>query len=98
MAHLQSGGGVDRLRADIDRGRTGDKFPWPDPAAAPLGTDEEAAGTPISADIAEQCRRAETTGAARHVHRDGPGPTWTLIGIILAVGACVVAVGFSIQP
>jgi hypothetical protein len=38
---------IDQLRSDIDHGRTGDKVDFPDPAAAPLGTDEEAAGTPI---------------------------------------------------
>ena len=37
---------VTELRARIDAGRTGDKTPGVDPAAAPLGTDEEAAGTP----------------------------------------------------
>jgi len=36
---------AERLRTDIDAGRTGDKVPHPDPAAAPLGTDDEAAGT-----------------------------------------------------
>jgi hypothetical protein len=36
-----------RLRHDIDRGRGGDKVDAIDPAAAPLGTDEEAAGTPV---------------------------------------------------
>jgi len=36
---------AERLRNDIDAGRTGDKVPYPDPAAAPLGTDDEAAGT-----------------------------------------------------
>lgn len=34
-----------RLRHEIDSGRTGDKIPVEDPAAAPLGTDDEAAGT-----------------------------------------------------
>ena len=34
-----------RLKAAIDRGETGDKVAFPDPAAAPLGTDDEAAGT-----------------------------------------------------
>lgn len=34
-----------RLRDAIDRGLTGDKVPASDPAAAPLGTDDEAAGT-----------------------------------------------------
>ena len=37
---------VDQLRAGIDAGRTGDKIPFPDPAAAPLGTDAEAGGHP----------------------------------------------------
>ena len=37
---------TDDLRMDLDRGVTGDKIPGSDPAAAPLGTDDEAAGTP----------------------------------------------------
>ena len=37
---------ADRLRTDIDRGLSGDKVPALDPAAAPLGTDDEAAGQP----------------------------------------------------
>ncbi len=37
---------TDRLRADIDLGRAGSKVPVSDPAAAPLGADDEAAGTP----------------------------------------------------
>ncbi|MBY6264655.1 hypothetical protein EI613_22430 [Azospirillum sp. 412522] len=36
---------ANRMRADIDQGLTGDKVPATDPAAAPLGTDDEAAGT-----------------------------------------------------
>src|SRR5206468_3164685 len=55
----QAGPTVDRLRADIDGGRAGDKIPGSDPAAAPLGTDEEAAGTPIGGDLGAQARRAE---------------------------------------
>jgi hypothetical protein len=39
---------IDRLRSDIDRGRTGEKVNYPDPALAPLGTDDEAAGNPPS--------------------------------------------------
>ncbi|MDQ7264157.1 hypothetical protein NM680_20445, partial [Paracoccus sp. PS-1] len=42
------GANPSRLRAEIDAGRTGDKLGFPDPAAAPLGTDDEAAGTPVS--------------------------------------------------
>lgn len=40
-----STGADQRLRSDIDSGRTGDKVRAPDPAAAPLGTDAEAAET-----------------------------------------------------
>jgi hypothetical protein len=37
---------TDRLRHEIDQGRSGEKVAFPDPAASPLGTDDEAAGTP----------------------------------------------------
>lgn len=36
-------GATQRLRDQIDSGRTGDKIAVPDPAMAPLGTDAEAA-------------------------------------------------------
>jgi hypothetical protein len=35
----------DEHRAKIDRGETHDKVDFPDPAAAPLGTDSEAGGS-----------------------------------------------------
>ncbi len=54
--------GAQRLRDLIDRGRTGDKVAHPDPAAAPLGTDDEAAGTPPTP---EQVRRAYAAEALR---------------------------------
>lgn len=64
---------ADRLRDGIDHGAGGDKVSFPDPAAAPLGTDDEAAGHPPTA---EQLRQAgaheltarpedESTGRAR---------------------------------
>ena len=46
MTSNEEGRSAAPLRADIDRGRTRDKVNVNDPAAAPLGTDEEAAGTP----------------------------------------------------
>ena len=52
----------DRLRTEIDTGRTGDKIGFPDPAAAPLGTDDEAAGTPPGP---EQLRPASEAKAER---------------------------------
>ncbi len=35
-----------RVRHAVDSGATRDKIRYPDPAAAPLGTDDEAAGQP----------------------------------------------------
>ncbi|MFV3130911.1 hypothetical protein [Niveispirillum sp. KHB5.9] len=44
-------GTADRHRIDIDHGAMRDKVAFPDPAAAPLGTDEEAGGSPAAAPI-----------------------------------------------
>jgi hypothetical protein len=51
---------TDQLRHAIDSGRTGDKVDFPDPAAAPLGTDSEAGGTPPSPLQVRTAIRAET--------------------------------------
>lgn len=40
---------TDQLRDRIDKGLTGEKVSMRDPAAAPLGTDAEAAGVPPTA-------------------------------------------------
>jgi len=64
---------VARLRSDIDGGRTGDKTSGIDPAAAPLGTDDEAAGMPIARDVAEDVRRKETDSAAARRGRANAG-------------------------
>jgi hypothetical protein len=46
-----------RLRSAIDSGQTGDKVPGADPAAAPLGTDEEASRVaPSSSSVSEALR------------------------------------------
>lgn len=42
---------IEQFRRDIDSGLTADKTSVIDPAAAPLGADEEAAGTPLSAQV-----------------------------------------------
>jgi hypothetical protein len=54
----------DQLKHDIDAGRTGDKVCASDPAAAPLGTDEEAAGAPIDPLLLAKVRDAERKKAA----------------------------------
>lgn len=62
----------DRLRKDIDRGRAGDKVDHPDPAAAPLGTDAEAGGTPPSGEERARAHDAEIgRGAPARTRRRG---------------------------
>ena len=48
-----------QLKHDIDRGGGGDKVDAFDPAAAPLGTDDEAAGTPPSPAAIKQAHDLE---------------------------------------
>lgn len=50
---------TDQLRDDIDHGQGGDKKGFPDPAAAPLGTDAEAAGAPPTPRERDMAYRAE---------------------------------------
>jgi hypothetical protein len=69
---------ADRLRDEIDHGAAGDKVPFPDPAAAPLGTDDEAAGTPptrgqVAAAMGDEATRAPAVPTAERpedVQRD----------------------------
>ncbi|MDQ2101844.1 hypothetical protein [Azospirillum isscasi] len=60
-----------RLRDSIDRGLTGDKIPAADPAAAPLGTDDEAAGTRPPPSPAGSIDRAPTDARAPSGHAKG---------------------------
>jgi hypothetical protein len=95
MAHpapISAGACADRLRADIDAGRTGDKIPWPDPAAAPLGTDDEAAGILCPPDAIEAARAYEI-GRGPYGDPDalrrGVGMAWWLGIFALIVGTIV---------
>ena len=58
---------VDQLRKEIDRGETGDRAPGVDPAAAPLGTDDEAGGNPPTRE-----QRAMEAEAQRHEDPNRP--------------------------
>ena len=70
---MSSGDTLEQLRADIDSGRTGDKVSAPDPAMAPLGTDDEAAGTPPSpAAIAFAAARNLASTSTSAANRAGP--------------------------
>jgi hypothetical protein len=53
----------DHLRDEIDRGGTGDKVAFSDPAAAPLGTDAEAGGHAPDRDQVKRAAAHETPRA-----------------------------------
>jgi hypothetical protein len=68
-----------QLKGDIDSGRTGDKTELFDPGMSPLGTDDEAAGTPAEPHRIRLARRLEgakrwaagtTRAAYAHSHYD----------------------------
>jgi hypothetical protein len=84
-----------RLRHDIDSGRTGDKVDWPDPAAAPLGTDEEAAGTPVAPALVEHTRALEKEGPTHRQPKRRIGAAWILFAIIGAAAVSILAWGLS---
>lgn len=59
-----------QIRGDIQAGLTGDKRPGFDPALAPLETDAEAAGTPLSSEQVETARRTQREGKRPDVSGD----------------------------
>jgi len=85
------GSTVSQLRDDIDRGRTGEKVDWSDPAAAPLGTDEEAAGTPPRAKTVDTTRRRERARpAASTSDRWRPHASWVQVAIVVVLVVAVI--------
>jgi hypothetical protein len=67
---------VTKLRRDIDAGRTGDKSPGMDSATAPLGTDDEAAGTPVDPRLAEDVRKREVRPGGEALSRQNATPSY----------------------
>ncbi|HEY8611468.1 MAG TPA: hypothetical protein VIL69_09295 [Roseomonas sp.] len=52
-----------QLKRDVESGATGDKVPMLDPGLSPLGTDDEAAGTPLDPRLIAEMRERERRGA-----------------------------------
>ncbi len=90
MTTTRSGPTIDRLRHDIDAGHTRDKVAWPDPAAAPLGTDEECAGTPVQEDHVAQAHAAERARLPDGWRRPRPIGGWILATFIVAFAAAMI--------
>ncbi len=88
---------ADQIRQAIDSGRSGEKVDAVDPAAAPLGTDAEAAGTPptpaerrITAATELHESRPEAGKAANA--RPRIGGLWLGVGLGIAAALVLVIV------
>jgi hypothetical protein len=84
-----------RLREDIDHGAGADKIDYPDPSAAPLGTDDEAAGLPPSAARVALASRQKLSDRPPDIRRPPEGAMrleiWILITVVmLAILAVIV--------
>jgi hypothetical protein len=88
--------GAARLREHIDRGGSGDKVAFSDPATAPLGTDAEAGGAPPTraevalAAEAEKGRAPEAQAKPGPAERQGASAgagLWLVAGIALVLVA-----------
>ena len=94
--------GPERIRGDIDHGRTRDKVDVADPAAAPLGTDEEAAGTPASPEEVALARANQPReDVPTDVNRSAPtrrryASPPAVIAVL--IGVCVVRIRFRGPP
>jgi hypothetical protein len=87
-------GNPDLLRSLIDAGKTFDKVSFSDPSAAPLGTDDEAGGFPLSAAQVDEAIRIETRPIAKAATPGTvEGNVWqsTRPLLIFAVAAAAVA-------
>jgi hypothetical protein len=90
-----------QLKNAIDSGRTGDKTPGFDPAAAPLGTDAEAGGAEPSPGLIAEDLASETAGRASGGPAHAASPELTPDGVsrrpsplrvtIMAIGLAVLA-------
>jgi hypothetical protein len=83
-----------KLKHNIDRGRGGDKVDVIDPAAAPLGTDEEAAGTPPPPESVAQAYSHEIVGA--RVSSEPKDSDYAVIIYIGIVSSIVAAFGLAL--
>lgn len=62
---MHRGATAAQIKHDINSGCTGDKVPGFDPAAAPLGTDEEAGGAAYDPHLMASAREQELQGRPR---------------------------------
>jgi len=94
--HRKDHATVDQLRHEIDQGNTGDKVRSRDPAAVPLGTDEEAAGTPIDGALIARVLQRELVHRV-HDNRTSQEFDWKAVGAwVFIVTVLALAVGIAL--
>lgn len=77
---------LEQLRQAIDSGQTGDKVRHLDPAASPLGTDDEAAGsTPTAERIALACCHEILGSAPGFARKRTPSRALSLLFVALLI-------------
>lgn len=85
---------VVQLRRDIDSGATKDKVAALDPAAAPLGTDDEAGGATLPPGLVGNIRSIERA-PVRMRAREDQRARWLAGGLVVAVLLAAVALWLS---
>jgi hypothetical protein len=82
---------TEQLRIAIDRGHGGDKVDAVDPAAAPLGTDDEAGGTPNTPAQVRLAAKHEIHARLQQKEQQtkGLGHAWWIVGFTLLLAAAI---------
>ena len=88
---------IERLRADIDSGRTADKVAASDPASAPLGADDEAAGKPSGIRAVRHAMLLENARPHEGPEHGGLGHAWILVVFTILFAAAIVIWGAAIN-
>jgi hypothetical protein len=85
---------TEQLRIAIDQGHG--KVDATDPAAAPLGTDDEAGGASNTAAQVRLAAAHEIRPNNKQQRMKGIGDAWWIIGIFVLIGSAIVASAFLI--
>lgn len=85
---------TEQLRMAIDQGHG--KVDATDPAAAPLGTDDEAGGSPNTAAQIRLAAAHEIRPNHKRQRMTGIGDAWWIIGIFVFIGSSIFASAFWI--
>jgi hypothetical protein len=87
---------TEQLRIAIDQGHG--KVDATDPAAAPLGTDDEAGGTPNTAAQVRLAAAHEIRPNKKRQRTGGLGHAWWIIGYTVFIGASIVVSATWLMP